>query len=109
MRIRQGPDEPGIPEAVECLREQTVEGRSRDVACDAKGCQFPSFSAIGVGDDFECTPPGCALLQLRLRARNVEGLAFEERDFMVRMERKKARATTVDKPLGLLNTVRRGC
>lgn len=86
MSVRRDQIPDSVEKAVECLREQAVQGHLRDDACTKENCQYRLVETTRVGTSVESKAQGDCVLQLQLRARNVERFRREEWVGVVGME-----------------------
>jgi len=82
MSVRRDQIPDSTEKAVECLREQAVQGYLRDDACTEKDCQYRLFKTRRIGTSTASQAEGNCVLQFQLRARDLEIMARDELDFL---------------------------
>lgn len=80
MSVRRNQISDCVEEAVECLREQAVQGHLRDDACVKENCQYRLIESKRTGTSYLSKAEGDCVLQLQLRTRDVEREFGEEWD-----------------------------
>jgi len=86
MSVRRDQIPDSTQKAMECLREQAVQGHLRDDACVKTDCQYRLIETRRVGKRTESKAEGNCLLQLQLRTVSPTRFSAEEWVGVVGME-----------------------